>query len=329
MPRSPWSAVPAARSTAPVLKIRLVLVLGSLLLAAAMGVFSTLAWMSAPKNVATASAPTSLASTFAQTIAADYLAGQYTTLPATTIDASNDTLTTTTAGSSTPSYWPAKPLFAHYTLSNSPQAFATYANVPCPYYTQNQSNCTIEVHKFVVDTSLATYALYVAVNIGDPASPVLAAAPSLLPYRFDQKFSLFSLSLGTSPPPGVISQATAPGSSVDTAVQDWAKVFTGGTNDALYTLVTEQGHNPAQKSPLALTDVDLSAGAPASALVVGDYHISTDPSDSIVVQVSLLITSPSANGVAVRSDYDLVVSNTGGRAYVSNWGPAGSGPFLK
>ena len=46
MSKSRITAVPAKRSSAPILQIRLVLVLGALLLAAAAGVVSTFAWLS-------------------------------------------------------------------------------------------------------------------------------------------------------------------------------------------------------------------------------------------------------------------------------------------
>ena len=321
MPRAPWSAVPAARSTAPVLKIRLALVLGSLLLAASMGVFATFAWMSAPKNQATASAPVPLAAAFSQAAANDYLRGQSSSLPAISIDKSGTTVTHSSAAS--PSYWPTAPLFPTYTLANSPDAFATYANVPCPYFATNGATCTLEVHKYLVDTPSGLYALYVSVDITHPTNPVLAAAPSLLPLRFDHTHSQFSFLTGTSTPVGALRGAGT-NSYVNTAISNWAKAFVVADPAALNDLVHSQGQNNAQPNPLSLRGFNYAGGGP-----VGAFLSSALPNNTIVVQVSLLVSPTSAKGVVVRSDYDLVVSDDSGTsAYVSNWGPAGSGSFL-
>jgi hypothetical protein len=72
MNRPTWSAIPAARSSAPVLKIRLAVVLGALLLAAAAGIFSSIAWLSAP---ATSAASSGQADGLAAIIAWDFVTG--------------------------------------------------------------------------------------------------------------------------------------------------------------------------------------------------------------------------------------------------------------
>ena len=75
---------------------------------------------------------------------------------------------------------------------------------------------------------------------------------------------------------------------------------------------------------LSLRGFNYAGGGP-----VGAFLSSALPNNTIVVQVSLLVSPTSAKGVVVRSDYDLVVSDDSGTsAYVSNWGPAGSGSFL-
>ena len=76
MPR--WTALPASRSKAPILQIRLFLVLGALILAAVLGVVSTVAWLNVKPTPPT---PTPVSQSASATVATNYLLGQSTVVP--------------------------------------------------------------------------------------------------------------------------------------------------------------------------------------------------------------------------------------------------------
>src|ERR1022692_1741798 len=86
MAKSRWSALPAARSKAPVLQIRLFVILGALLVAAAAGILSTFAWMNVKPTPAT---PSPQATTVSATVASNCLLGQSTVVPVAAPDTSS------------------------------------------------------------------------------------------------------------------------------------------------------------------------------------------------------------------------------------------------
>jgi len=162
MSRAPWSAIPAARSTAPVLKIRLALVLGALLLSAAMGIVSTMAWISHAKSQGNSTAPAEAAG-LAQIVADDYVAG--VAPPASLVNPPNRQ-----APNFTTANW--------RSLSASPA-------IPAPIDYSFQSNGTgataqiFEVHRYLVTTtSGSAFDLTVTLDVTNPAHPFLYDTPT-------------------------------------------------------------------------------------------------------------------------------------------------------
>lgn len=81
MERPSWTAIPAARSSLPILTLRLYALLGTLVLAACLGVVSTIAWTTADPPVVDFAAARPLAQAHALSIAESWVSGTATSLP--------------------------------------------------------------------------------------------------------------------------------------------------------------------------------------------------------------------------------------------------------
>ena len=301
MARAPWTAVPAARSSASVLKIRLWLVLGTLLACAALGLFSGLAWISG--STGTSSAPAQPAATgFATTIAGDYVAGRTTVLPVAAGLSQNLGLTRVAGASG--------PALDVTMLAPEGVTFTMPATTGGRY---------LETHHYLVETTGTPPVLYnlaVVVDITHP-QPVLAAYPTLSPKSFTG--SAAALDYGGGPS---TQWATALPASVTTAVNQWATAFIKNDQAGLQQLVGDP--SAAVGAFRGLRGMTPASATPAT--VVGGY---TGSLGADVLHVSLAMTPSGANGITMSSDYDLLVNSPGTTTpKVVAWGPPGSGPTL-
>lgn len=154
MARHRWTAVPATRSSAPVLKIRLWLVLGSLIVSSVFGLFGGIAWVANKPEPPAPLPPEAAATGVATAVATDFLNGRPTTVAV--AEGINPELGG--GGSGLPG-----------AVSVAWTDFDLYV----------QEGRTFEVHHFIVGGT-PPRSLAVTVELTG-AGPVLAAAPALGP----------------------------------------------------------------------------------------------------------------------------------------------------
>jgi hypothetical protein len=310
MAKSRWSALPAARSKAPVLQIRLYVVLGLLLISAAAGIVSTIAWMNVKPATATPQPDTATASA---TVATDFLLGQPTPIPvappATSTNGAQWTLDPT-LGVTTPVALGTRELYS-LTLDKSGShgygyTITTYGSAPNVTY--------VETDYYVAVTNYGTFDVAVPMYI-TPAGPELAALPTLLPYTPQASGTLNGLDYHTEP-----GYETAP-AAVATAAQTWAQDYVGNSS-ALGTEVA----NPSGDTDYA----GLSGFTLISATPIGAVPGTGTDAPYIYLRERLVISPASAKGVTLSMDFDLMLTTpTSGNVYnVVAWGPAGSANSL-
>lgn len=334
MPRAPWSAIPAARSSLPVLKIRLFLVMGSLLLAAALGLVSTFAWLSRP-NVASGGSPSPHALGFATTIATDYLTDQPVTLMNGLVSGLNPSL--------------GHPVRPDSGMGVTSFGYDTFVTGPNPAYINGDF---LETYYFDVATHQGNYLLAVPVDVTSTGNS-LAAYPTLLPYVNlspsypsgpPATYGIYSATPNTSAtqidyshdtnPVGCSGCSSSLPQPVTSVISQWASDFTSTSSAAQADL---QKNVVGDASALPGSYIGLSGVRPLSpsayVTVIGGTQQSTTigtttyPAD--IIHITLLLSPTSAKGFTVSSDYDLlVIDPQTSTPHVVAWGPAGSGPTL-
>lgn len=334
MPRAPWSAIPAARSSLPVLKIRLFLVLGSLLLAAALGIVSTVAWLTRPP-AGGGGAPTPHALGFATTIATNYLTDHPVSLMNGIVSGLNPSLG-----------HPTRPDFG---LPVTSFAYDTFVTGPNPVYINGDF---LETYYFDVETTRANYLLAVPVDV-TPTGNSLAAYPTLLPYvnlspSFPSgppsTYGIYSATDNTSAgvidyshdtnPVGCSGCTNSLSTPVTSIISQWAADFTSNSSQAQADLqknvVGDASASPGTYiglsgiNPLANSTYVTVVGGTQQTTTIGNTQVPVD-----IVHVTLLLTPTGAKGFTVSSDYDLlVIDPQTSTPHVVAWGPAGSGPTL-
>ena len=284
------------------LKVRLTLVLGSLVLAAVLGVISTFAWLSTPAPTPAVAQP--LAAGVAQVAADAYVSGS-SNLPkglAVAASSSNNAF-----GTVDPSTW----TNLHPLATPAPASFS----FSTPAYTNGR---LLETHKYIVALGVnpELFDLYVVIDVTDPSHPFLAANPSLVPKNPSQGGAVLDYSqvvghFGSNDQPAIDDQGP---------INRWAQAFTQ-SSAKLDAVVSGKAQGDGA-SYMTLSGYSV----PGNPEILGGYR----NSDYDVVHVTLLLTPASANGVTVSSDYDLLVTHTNDPlgARVVAWGPAGSGPTL-
>ena len=333
MPRPPWTAIPSQRSTAVVLKLRLYLILGFLLLAAACGIFSAIAW-AGHQNPVVAGSPEPHALGLATTVATDFFNGTPLTYP-----------DPVAGGMSAGLGHPVK-------AARLPVTSITYdyfTTGPAPTYINGDF---LETYYFDVTAPSGDYQLAVPMDVTSSGT-TLAAYPALLPLVNDGPsyssgpdgaYSLYDAtaaanateidySTDTNPIGCATCTTTIPG-AVSAVIAQWASDYTSNSPSAQADLqanvVADAAASPGDYVGVSglvpvTSQNDLTIiGGTQQSLTIGKTSYTDD-----IIHVSLVLTPLSAKGFTVSSDFDLLVLDPQTTTpHVVAWGPAGSGPTL-
>jgi hypothetical protein len=293
--RARWAAVPAQRSDRVALKVKLWLVLGTLLFSAAMGLLAIVVTLvnsgdSAPPP---SSGPSPYSIAMAEAIAADFLAGRTTTQPV--------------ADGVSPSFFPPR-------VREGDNAAASPLPVTRLSYAASRTTVSgaqlVTLHSFLVSTREGRF--LVQVPMAETAvGPVLGALPWLSP------LPTYPAQPGLGLPDGADKVTISP--LVTQRINEWAVAYATNDGNALAALV---GNDDPTAVFLGL------GGFTARAQPVWAY--SRGPS-AIVVRAQVLLFAQGANGFSTAMDVDLLVLNpeTSRTPQIAAWGPAGSGPTLQ
>lgn len=288
-----WTAVPAARSSAPILKIRLYLVLGSLVVSAVMGLFAGISSLTRTDPVIPEPPAVAQGQGFAEIVADDWLAGRGTTVPA------GDTLDRRLGASPTVDEDTEKVTF------HALEGITRIAWSGFDVYVQEGR--TFEAHRFYVGGRVPRE-LTVVVELTD-AGPLLAATPALAP-----------LAAQAEPPrqfDWAESEARTPVSAdVERVAAEWAAAYATDDRQALRDLTGDtQRRIYAGLGGFEVVETTMGGAVP--------IFESTD----LVVRVK--VTMKDDTGFQATSDWDLRVAAADTAApRVVAWGPAATGGYL-
>jgi hypothetical protein len=288
MGHRPWTAIPAQRSSAAVLKVKLWLVLGVLALGFVMGPIALVIALSHRGGPAASSPPSTVGSTasaLAQIAASEYIAGQPYTIPV--------------AAGMNPDHG------APQGSQPLPNATLTYAGAS-PHAPLDGIQFSIQ--KFLVTSGSSIYRLDLLME-STPQGPVLGAQPGLLPYvpapsGTDQR-------LDFSNDPGAL-QATP--SNLQEQINRWATAYASGDSQTLALLANHPGNYSAlsgftvASQPRILSVVQTSGG-------------------NLIVRISLLLSPNNAHGFQSTTELDLLVRTGSGIPEIVAWGPPGDEPL--
>jgi hypothetical protein len=309
MSRSPLTAVPAQRSSLPLLRIRRRIVLVLLILAALAGVGALVAWAIAPTPEILIPVTTDLtAESLARVATLDYLAARDSAVPAASdVD--------TQYGAATANGGNPQPMTvldlsfvksSTYTLGDTVGAMET-----------------IQQETFSADLAKGLYTVNVAM-LKTSGGWVLAAQPSLSPAQLSGPVDSAGIdysSLYTKEQSGKV--ADLPDSdAVTRQIDTWATAYAqdGGNSVGLYTVTGDQNPNH-HYTGLNGWSVDTPT--------IDDFVAAPNAGggQSLIVRVSLVLHPGGANGPTLNADYDVLVelaSPSQGNPPVTAWGPAGS-----
>lgn len=310
MARPALTAVPAQRSTLPDLKVRRRLVLGALIGAAACGVFSTVAWLTAPDPPAQVTqARDEEAIALATLVVHDYLAGRDTRVPVAE--------GVSGAFSQNGSAWPE----AQVTFAGSVQY--RLGDVPGEVVTTERVTFHVRAGEQLLEVSVPM--------VRSGGGWLLGAAPSLSPLQVPAAggggldYSELYTNGGTASELTTITW----GPAIVEQVQRWAHAYasTGANSSELFELT--QDTDPTH-SYTGLGGWDVQSARIVSytaGLNTGD-RVARFGSTWVTVRVSLVLVPPGANGPTLSADYDLLFEPevNPARPPVTAWGPAGVGP---
>lgn len=306
--KHPFSAIPVARSSAPILKIKLYLVLGALGLAALLGPlgFALAASKSGSTGPVTATVDYS-ASGYARIVAEDYLSGRETSVPvADGVD----------------------PAFAGAVSAEErePLPWSGLTLVSSEAAEDVASQQSYEVSKFVFMLDGKPMKLDVTM-LQTPDGPVLGALPSfrtadLSHQKYDGVDYEGSVNFKSGPPANA---------EVAVAVKKWLEAYASSDGARLKELV---GDPRAEATYTGLGGFE----------VVGEpeirFHVleSPDavrtvagvaPTAPMYVRVRALLRSTSANEYSVSSDFELLLFATDvAQPKVVAWGAPGTAPLV-
>lgn len=316
MPRHLLTAIPATRSSKPVLKAKLLLVIGFLVLSTLSGIFATVAWMvAAPKAPTPDPTVRRDAQALAEIAVRDFLAGKQSSVPA-----AKDVLVDFRPQAA-PGQQPPAPLgYENVVLRFSrmvPADLGRTVELDSFYATVRGADGTETIYDVTVPMLLPTgYGSPVAVHAVNPAGPVIAGSPAIVPanIRGDQT----QASAGYSDFPNVVKNSDIDGRVVR-RVTEWAQIFANACDDRdqrLLALTGDSGYTYSGLCGYSVTSQDVS--------VLGAVAVAT-PKPGLVVRVGLVLHAPGSNGPTLSTQYDLYVGYTGqDLPPVYAWGPAGS-----
>ena len=289
--RSPrLTAIPAARSSAPVLRIRIIAVLGLLVLASLLGVVSTVAWLAAgQKEVPVVNLDDALpkAQGFATIVASAYLDGAEMQIP-TTEDVKD---------------LPATGYLPH----EAPQWVEFGAGV-------TPTGLTLELHRFLfyrlfpsedgaTPPKRALYELYIPLALTPGGTPALGGQPMFRPVLYGDITGALSTK----------SETTLPGPVVKT-LEKWAGVWAAGNSQGMKEV--------AGDGTEGVTYTGLGGGCKAKGLTV--QNVTPLSTDSWLVRARVSVEC--ANQYVVDMDMDVtVVGGPPNPTRIVGWGAVGSG----
>lgn len=307
MPRNSLTAVPAARSSLPLLKWRRRAVIGALLASSAAGLVSFAAWSSSGSNIpAPVALPDSTAVSLAQTVVEDYFGSRKSAVP-TASGVTDDFSVAPSLGSPPPA-----------AIKLDSVTFAKSA--PWTLGDGTGGYQKTEQETFNVATGGRLLAVTVTMELDSSGSWVLGAAPSIVPAAVGSSGSSDPIDYGHLYT-NSSSDASRFGSNADAYVaqiKNWATVFAqaGHASTDLYTITGDHG---------ARTYSGLNGWKLVGDPVVKSVSPVSTPSPGFIVRVSLVLAPPAANGPNLSTDYDLyVLSDKVQGMSVAAWGAPGS-----
>jgi hypothetical protein len=293
MARPSWSSVPAARSSLPILRIRLWLVLGTLLLTASIGLFSALAWILDEPPTVDFSDARPLAEGHALAIADAWLNGRATSLPV------------------------AEGVDPQFNESASGGLYVTIKSISPLRWTRSLvTGRTLETQYILVDGLEGDFVValpFVFTSSGADRVPVLAAYPTLLPP--DPSLPAEALEYQDVE---LLSDDPAP-SEVQTRLEQWGKAYAANDGATLRDLADDTGALAEQYQGLGNMTL---VGPPSVRAVV-------TTSKGLVLRVRFaLLPDGAPSGLTMDLDV-LVTEQNSTKPRIVAWGPPGSGPALR
>lgn len=307
------TAVPAQRSSLPLLQIRRRLIIGALCATSAIGIASGIAWALPDPAPASIPARSEAAISLAQILVTDFVEGRDTTVPA------------------------AEGVRTDFSRSNGgalPDARITFAGSRQTYVGDTATPAIVERVAFHVayTSGESTQVLEISVPMRQHGEGWIAsAAPSVSPVHLAAPGPALDYSELYVGGGDANELATLPyGPAVKEQVNRWAKAFAeGGVASPELFNVTQDKNAEARYDGLGgwtATDVQIrsfTAGANSSQERIAQFG-----GTWLTVRVALVLVPPGANGPSLSTEYDLLLEPEMNPAQppVTAWGPAGVGP---
>lgn len=306
MARNPLTAVPATRSSLPLLKIRRRLVVGVLGVAVLSGFASTGAWLltdtTPPAAVVLPSAP---AVALAETVARDFLAGRKSAVPA-VHDVTSD-FTPLATGPDAP-----KPMTV--------QALTFSGSQPWKLGDGSSAALVTEQETFTALVDGQLYDITVPM-VQSGKSWYLGAAPSIAPAATGTDQSGESIDYSKLYPSLGGGTSDLPNDGYRTQIAKWAGIYAkAGKADGDLLAITDD------VSPENHTYSGLGGWSVVGEPTIGSVVKVSTPYPGFIVRVGLVLRSPAANGPTLSTDYDLYLRSDRNPTQppVVAWGAAGS-----
>lgn len=293
MSKKRLTAVPAKRSSAPVLQIRLILVLGSLLLAAVAGVVSTFAWLSLsiPEPDLTKALPEGKA--VAEIAAKDWLNGEVLSVPSSGIELPK---------SANPLPYSALS-WDGFTTSSLPSGVV--------YELHSFSLQLVEPSPDGKSTVKRNMILTVPVSLNSEGDPIIVGFPYMEQSSTKPEEIIFDYT-------DVASGALPGGASEQ--ITKWAQSWASDNREQLKLLTgdTTGGVEYRGIGGFAPDRVQILNAVPGGNNSYG--------SDTYLVRVRIFLSSSSANKFTTATELDLTLADaSSGLPKIVGWGPAGKG----
>jgi hypothetical protein len=301
----PLTAVPAARSRAAVLKVRLVLVLGALLLSSVMGVFAAVSFLSfdPPTVDLEASKPRGMA--LAELSAYAYLSGEALPLPA-LAGQELPRLDPTAVKVGTPRVEVVGPLrWDGFEVRSLPSGVPFETHRFLFYRIDPLSALAAGTDTLSPPQRYQLMLLTVQVAFPPGGNPVLASRPYFAPANWTGSDRVVADYTDASP-------VNLPSNSVE-QLRSWASAWAADDSETLRLLTGDQTSG--------VRYVGLGGYQFVEMRVVSAIQVRAD---GFIVRARLALSG--ANGVRVEMDMDITVDSAStGLPNIVGWGPAGSG----
>lgn len=294
MPKHPWTAIPATRSSAPILKIKFYAIIGGIGLLCLLSLISFIGFISAGSSstpVVTGDVTPPLDRAFAEQIARDMLAARPTTLPvAEGVDPT----------------WGASSLAANE--EPVPLGVRDIAWSGSDYRVLN--NRAYRVHSFLVRTDTDSYQLDVTTMRSTEGLPVLVAQPALGPVP---QPATVPKALDYAEDPGVVDTVSA---DIRRVTTEWATAYATGDGETLRQISNDLSSATGDYVGLGGFEV---VGEPR---IVTAIHAGGPTMD---LRIRVVFRSTGAKQYLMSNDFDLLVGDPDTSVpKVVAWGPAGS-----